>query len=135
MTSLERLPVGSAPPPVRRLEPRVAAVPAVFDSPHSGLLAPADFTPVPPLRKLFGTADAYVDELFEAAPQHGAVLIAATFPRCYIDVNRGLEQLDPVMIDDASGVGTQVMAGDLNGDGKPDVVVGNKLGTFVSLQK
>ena len=30
------------------------------------------------------------------------------------------------LIDDNSGVGTEVMAGDLNGDGKPDVVVGNK---------
>jgi hypothetical protein len=36
-------------------------------------------------------------------------------------------------IDDDSGVGTQVMAGDINGDGKPDVVVGNKKGTFLFL--
>jgi N-formylglutamate deformylase len=98
MTRLERLPVGSGEPPVRRLEPRGAAVPAVFDSPHSGLLAPADFAPVLSLQRLFGTADAYVDELFDTAPDHGAVLIAATFPRCYIDANRSLEQLDPVMI-------------------------------------
>jgi len=74
-------------------------VPAVFDSPHSGLLAPADFAPVLSLQKLFGTADAYVDELFGTAPDHGAVLIAASFPRCYIDANRSLEQLDPAMID------------------------------------
>ena len=39
------------------------------------------------------------------------------------------------LIDDASGVGTQVMAGDINGDGKPDVVVGNKRGAFVFLRK
>jgi hypothetical protein len=39
------------------------------------------------------------------------------------------------LIDNASGVGTQVMAGDLNGDGKPDVVVGNKRGAFVFLRK
>jgi hypothetical protein len=39
------------------------------------------------------------------------------------------------LIDDASGVGTQVVAGDVNGDGKPDVVVGNKRGTFVFLRK
>lgn len=41
----------------------------------------------------------------------------------------------PHLIDDDSGVGTQVMAGDLNGDGKPDVVVGNKAGAFVFLRK
>ncbi len=39
------------------------------------------------------------------------------------------------LIDDASGVGTQVMAGDINGDGKPDVVVGNKRGAFVFQRK
>jgi hypothetical protein len=38
-------------------------------------------------------------------------------------------------IDDDSGVGTQVLAKDVNGDGKPDIVVGNKKGTFVFLQR
>jgi N-formylglutamate deformylase len=101
MTSLERLPAGSGQLPVQRLGPDGAAVPAVFDSPHSGLLAPADFAPLLSLQKLFGTADAYVDELFGTAPARGAVLIAATFPRCYIDANRSLEQLDPSMVDGA----------------------------------
>jgi len=41
----------------------------------------------------------------------------------------------PYLIDDQSGVGTQVVAGDVNGDGKPDIVVGNKKGTFVFLQE
>jgi hypothetical protein len=40
----------------------------------------------------------------------------------------------PFKIDDNSGVGTQVVVGDVNRDGKPDVVVGNKKGTFVHLQ-
>src|SRR5919106_3226496 len=100
MTRLERLPADSGHPAVRRFDPDGAVVPAVFDSPHSGLLAPADFAPVPSLQELFRTADAYVDELFGAAPEHGAVLIAATFPRCYLDANRSLEQLDPAMIDE-----------------------------------
>jgi N-formylglutamate amidohydrolase len=100
MTRLERLPADSGHPAVRRFDPDGAVVPAVFDSPHSGLLAPADFAPVPSLQELFRTADAYVDELFGAAPEHGAVLIAATFPRCYIDANRSLEQLDPSMTND-----------------------------------
>jgi hypothetical protein len=39
------------------------------------------------------------------------------------------------LIDDASGVGTQIVAGDINGDKKPDVVVGNKRGAFVLLRK
>jgi len=103
MTRLERLPADSGHPAVRRLDPTGAAVPALFDSPHSGLLAPADFAPVLSLQELFRTADAYVDELFAVAPDYGAVLIAATFPRCYIDANRSLEQLDPAMIDDWPG--------------------------------
>lgn len=41
----------------------------------------------------------------------------------------------PHLIDDQSGVGTQVVAGDINGDKKPDVVVGNKAGAFVLLRK
>lgn len=41
----------------------------------------------------------------------------------------------PQRIDDDSGVGTQVTAGDVDGDGLVDVVVGNKLGTFVHLQR
>jgi hypothetical protein len=39
------------------------------------------------------------------------------------------------LIDDNSGVGTQIVAGDINGDKKPDVVVGNKAGAFVMIRK
>ena len=41
----------------------------------------------------------------------------------------------PYRIDDASGVGTQVLAGKVNGDLLPDIVVGNKKGTFVFLHE
>jgi len=41
----------------------------------------------------------------------------------------------PQLIDNDSGVGTQVIAGDINGDGLPDVVVGNKKGAFILLQQ
>ena len=40
----------------------------------------------------------------------------------------------PHLIDNDSGVGTQVVAGDINGDGRPDIVVGNKKGAFVLLR-
>ena len=41
----------------------------------------------------------------------------------------------PHQVHDDSGVGTQVIAGDISGDGRPDIVVGNKKGTFVHLQE
>ena len=37
----------------------------------------------------------------------------------------------PHLIDDHSGTGTQVKAWDYNGDGQPDILVGNKAGVFV----
>lgn len=44
-------------------------------------------------------------------------------------------QFIPHMIDDNSGVGTQVATADLNGDSYPDVIVGNKKGTFLFLSQ
>lgn len=41
----------------------------------------------------------------------------------------------PHLIADNVGVGTQVVAGDINGDKLPDVVIGNKKGTFVLLHE
>ena len=41
----------------------------------------------------------------------------------------------PYLIDSDSGVGTQVAAADLNGDQRPDVIVGNKKGVFVFLHE
>lgn len=40
----------------------------------------------------------------------------------------------PYLIDNNSGVGTQVLAADVNGDGRLDVIVGNKKGVYVHTQ-
>ena len=45
----------------------------------------------------------------------------------------GKAEYIPHQIDDNSGVGTQVTAADVNGDGLLDIVVGNKKGAFVHL--
>ncbi|MDB6024576.1 MAG: Cysteine proteinase [Verrucomicrobiales bacterium] len=41
----------------------------------------------------------------------------------------------PHLIDDNSGIGTQVVAADINGDKLPDIIVGNKKGTFVHIHE
>lgn len=48
---------------------------------------------------------------------------------------KGGATFSPNLIDDNSGVGTEVTPGDVNKDGKLDVVVGNKKGVFVFLQQ
>ena len=82
-----------------RRDPPAAPVPLVFDSPHSGALYPTEFAYCCPLPVLRRAEDAYVDELYDAAPAHGATLIGALFPRSYVDVNRAPDDLDPALLE------------------------------------
>lgn len=66
----------------------------VFDSPHSGLVYPADFSPNVSRDVIRTTWDAFVDELWSGATDAGATLLAATFPRAYIDANRAPDDID-----------------------------------------
>jgi len=50
-------------------------------------------------------------------------------------VREGGVRYEPRLIDDASGVGTQVIARDVDGDSLVDVIVGNKKGAFVLKQE
>ncbi len=76
-----------------------AALPLVFDSPHSGAAYPRDFGYAAPFDILRRAEDAFVDELFAAAPDHGAGFLAALFPRSYIDPNRHEADLDATLLD------------------------------------
>ena len=82
-----------------RRDPETAEVPLVFDSPHSGSEYPEDFRFCCSLDVLRTAEDAYVDELYAAAPQLGATLIGAIFPRSYLDPNRAADDLDATHID------------------------------------
>jgi len=84
---------------LRCVAPSAALVPVVFDSPHSGKTYPEDFGSIAPLAVLRRSEDAFVDELYSSAPDHGAPLIAAEFPRIYIDPNRNLIDIDPAMLE------------------------------------
>ena len=87
--------------PVEVWLPTGGALPLVCDSPHSGTAYPADFGHAVPLALLRRGEDTHVHRLWHSAPAHGATLIAATFPRTYIDVNRAETDLDPAQIDGA----------------------------------
>jgi N-formylglutamate deformylase len=82
-----------------RRDPQAAEVPLVFDSPHSGSHYPDDFRFTCPLDTLRRAEDAYVDELYAAAPAHGATLIGALFPRSYLDPNRAVDDIDESLIE------------------------------------
>jgi N-formylglutamate deformylase len=78
--------------------PTVNAVPLVCDSPHSGECYPADFGCALAFEHLRAGEDTDVHVLWDALPGVGATLLAAEFPRSYIDPNRDVGDIDPDML-------------------------------------
>jgi N-formylglutamate amidohydrolase len=91
----------SAPLDLRR--PAAQLLPLVVASPHSGSDYPTAFVATSRLDPLTlrRSEDAFVDEIFGAAPRLGAPMLAARFPRAFLDVNREAWELDPAMFADA----------------------------------
>jgi N-formylglutamate deformylase len=79
--------------------PAHRSVALVMDSPHSGTEYPEDFRPAVAMDSLRQAEDSYVDELFDCAPGHGAILVAARFPRSFIDPNRSILDIDTALLD------------------------------------
>lgn len=71
----------------------------LLDSPHSGVEYPADFGYTVPLADLRRAEDTHVDDLYGFAPELGASLITANFPRSYLDANRAETDIDPALLD------------------------------------
>jgi N-formylglutamate amidohydrolase len=82
--------------------PGKQTVPIVFASPHSGRRYFADLLAASALEAvtLRRSEDAFVDELYEAAPAWGAPLLRCHFPRVFLDCNREPYELDPKMFED-----------------------------------
>lgn len=88
-------------PPFILTEPEGQTIPFVFNAPHAGAIYPASFLAASRLdpMALRRSEDAFVDELFSAVTDLGAPLLAARFPRAYLDLNREPYELDSRMFD------------------------------------
>lgn len=76
---------------------------AVFASPHSGCDYSFSFLRATVLddHTIRSSEDAFVDQLFAAAPRFGAPFLKAGAPRAFIDLNRSCDELDAALIEGA----------------------------------
>lgn len=72
----------------------------IFASPHSGCRYPDWFLRNTrlPVQALRSSEDAFVDRLIECAPDFGAVTLCSLVPRCIVDLNRGTDEIDPLVV-------------------------------------
>jgi N-formylglutamate amidohydrolase len=89
-------------PPFTVQAPADQRVPFVFNSPHSGRIYPQRFLEMSKLDRVSirRSEDCYVDELFAGVVALGAPLLAANFPRAWLDANREPWELDPRMFNE-----------------------------------
>ncbi len=85
-------------PPFTLRLPEGDPLPLICDSPHSGTKYPDDFGYAVPFDLLRAGEDTDVHVLWQALPSVGATLLAAEFPRAYIDPNRDIEDIDAGML-------------------------------------
>lgn len=90
-------------PPFEILAPQEQMAPFVLCSPHSGRIYPEELVALSKLSALTlrKSEDFCVDELFAGCVRLGVPLIAARFPRAFIDVNREPYELDPELFADS----------------------------------
>lgn len=79
--------------------PNAPSAPLVLDSPHSGFDFPADFDAIVSEFDLRDGEDCFVDELYRPATELGIALLAANFPRTYLDPNRHQGDIDLDLIE------------------------------------
>jgi hypothetical protein len=118
-TFLEHVIVPNAPP--------AADAAVILHEPHALALADIDGD---------GLSDAVSGERFWGHVPGGDPDFGAPARLYWFHRGRGPEGTTwtPTLIDDDSGVGTQLTVGDLNGDTWPDIIVSNKKGAFVFIQ-
>ena len=92
--------------PYLTIAPSVRALPVVLSSPHSGRCYPAEILAQLRLspEQLRVLVDGPVDELLARACAAGATLIAATYPRAVVDLNRDAREQDPESLEDPAAL-------------------------------
>ncbi|MEX1661085.1 N-formylglutamate amidohydrolase [Thioclava sp. 15-R06ZXC-3] len=97
------------------LPPQSAQTAVIFASPHSGAHYPESLQrrSVLNMMQLRSSEDAFVDRLLASAPRYGAAVIAAQYPRAWVDLNRAEDELDSALIAglERSHPGPRVAAG------------------------
>jgi len=73
--------------------------PIVLDSPHSGVRFPTDFGAALSEFDLRDGEDCFIDTLWLPATEKGIPLLAAQFPRTYLDPNRHAADIDLALLD------------------------------------
>jgi N-formylglutamate deformylase len=88
-------------PPFDLDEPDEIRAPILFNSPHSGRDYPKTFLAQARLdaMTLRRSEDAFVDRLIAGVGTSGTPILAARFPRAFLDVNREPYELDPRMFE------------------------------------
>ena len=83
--------------------PETPETAVIFSSPHSGKAYSDSFLQASILdaQTVRSSEDAFVDELFLPALAYGAPLLVAHAPRAFIDLNRGVDELDGAVIEGA----------------------------------
>jgi N-formylglutamate deformylase len=100
MTALTSELLPPVPDSVLRIHgPDTSRVPLVLDSPHSGSLRPPDFDCLLSDEDLRDAQDTHIDSLYLPATELGITLLAAQYPRTYIDANRHEGDVDPELLD------------------------------------
>lgn len=89
----------AAEPPFELVWPDHVAAPFLLASPHSGRDYPRDFLALTRLDRVTirRSEDAFVDDLCRAAAGGRLPMLAARFPRAWLDANREPLELDPRM--------------------------------------
>lgn len=92
--------------PYLTVAPSVRSLPVVLSSPHSGQCYPAEVVAQSrlSLEQLRVLDDGPVDALLARACAAGAIMIAATYPRAMVDLNRDRLEQDPDTLEDPGAI-------------------------------